>query len=95
MSDNVVIVVSPGPQGIQGPQGPIGPPGSGGVITTFVFTQSSASASWLIVHNLGQYPSVTVVDSAGTLVDGDITYLDANTVRIDFSAAFGGKAYLN
>lgn len=62
---------------------------------TFIFTQSSASASWLIVHNLGQYPSVTVVDSAGTLVDGDITYVDSNTVRVDFTAGFAGVAYLN
>lgn len=62
---------------------------------TYTHTQVSASATWTITHNLNCFPSVTVVDSAGTVVFGDVEYISANVVRVTFVAAFGGKAYLN
>lgn len=62
---------------------------------TFVHTQLSASKEWLVNHNLGKFPSVTVVDSAQTVVIGEVTYIDSNNLKITFSAEFGGTAYLN
>lgn len=62
---------------------------------TFTFAQNEALAEWTIAHNLGKYPSVTIVDSAGTKVVGDVEYIDENTLKVSFSAAFSGKAYLN
>jgi hypothetical protein len=62
---------------------------------TFVYTQSTASASWVIAHNLNKYPSVSIVDSGGNLVMGEVTYTDANNLTITFSASFSGKAFLN
>jgi hypothetical protein len=38
---------------------------------------------------------VTVVDSAETVVYGEIQYINKNNLRIIFSAEFAGKAYLN
>lgn len=64
-------------------------------IFTYEHIQSTASAEWSIAHNLGKFPSVTVVDSAGTVVYGDVTYIDSNNLKITFSAEFGGTAYLN
>ena len=61
----------------------------------FTFTQSSAATTWNITHNLGKFPSVSVVDSGNTIVYGDIVYTSENALTITFSAAFGGKAYLN
>jgi hypothetical protein len=61
----------------------------------FVHNQLLAAAVWNITHNLGKYPSVTVVDSAGTVVVGEIEYLDLNSIRITFTAEFSGKAYFN
>lgn len=61
----------------------------------FCFEQAIPSNNWTIVHSLEKYPSVTVVDSAETVIIGEITYIDMNTLRIDFQAAFSGKAYLN
>jgi hypothetical protein len=61
----------------------------------YVFTQSSPSATWNITHNLGRRPSVTVVDSAGTVVIGEVTYTSDNALTIQFSAGFSGQAYLN
>ncbi len=60
----------------------------------YVHNQISASATWSISHNLDKYPGVTVVDSAGTVVEGSIQYTNSNTIVITFSAAFSGKAYL-
>lgn len=61
----------------------------------FVFTQNLASSSWAIQHNLGKFPAVTVVDSSGHEVVGDVQHTDKNNLTIFFSAPFAGSAYLN
>lgn len=63
--------------------------------TTYIFQQSVPSATWDIVHNLGKFPSVSVVDSAGSIVVGSVTYVSNNELTINFSAGFSGTAYLN
>lgn len=63
--------------------------------TKYIFTQNTPVASWTITHNLGHYPAVTVVDSAGSVVIGDIIYNSNNQVTVNFSAGFAGAAYLN
>jgi hypothetical protein len=72
----------------------IGASGTAGDLS-FTFTQSTPSASWTIAHGMGKHPSVTVTDSSGAWVVGDVFYIDANTLRIDFSGGFSGSAYLN
>ena len=67
---------------------------------TFTHTQSSTSDTWTITHNLAKFPSVTVVDSAETVVIGTIVYNSKNQLTITFfeggsALAFQGKAYLN
>lgn len=87
---------SPGPSGgpgPQGPQGPQGPPGLSGA--NYVHVQGVPSTVWVIPHNLGRYPSITVVDSAGTVVRGDEEYTSINVITLTFSSAFSGEAYLN
>lgn len=69
------------------------PPSTGDL--TYTHQQSSASSQWLVDHGMGKYPSVTVVDSAGDQVEGDVEYVDTSSLRIVFSAAFAGRAYLN
>lgn len=61
----------------------------------FTFAQATPLAMWTIAHNLGKFPSVSVVDSAGTIVVGEVTYTDANNLQVAFNAAFSGTAYLN
>ena len=62
---------------------------------TYTHNQIAASTDWTITHNLGRYPSVTIVDSGGNVVIGDVEYMDSNNITVHFTAAFGGKAYLN
>ena len=59
-----------------------------------VHTQSAASSTWSITHALGGRPSVTVVDSSGTVVIGEVAYNSDTSVTILFSSAFSGFAYL-
>jgi hypothetical protein len=51
--------------------------------------------TWNVQHDLDKFPSITVVDTAETVVVGDYTYIDKNNVTLNFSAQFAGKAYLN
>lgn len=62
---------------------------------TYIHTQSIVSNTWTINHNLKKFPSITVIDTAGTQVIGKIEYVDENNVKLTFSSAFSGKAYLN
>ena len=61
----------------------------------FTYIKSTPDSVWDITHDLDKYPSVTVVDSAGSVVMGDITYTSKSALTVTFSAAFSGKAYLN
>lgn len=92
----VIYAGKPGPEGPEGPVGPTGPQGPAGTgSASYVHTQNSAASVWTIVHNLDFQPNVTVVDSAGSEVEGDIEYVSGSTVQVTFSAAFGGVAYLS
>ena len=66
-----------------------------GADKNFIFKQQSASDTWTVVHNLGKYPSITVVDSAGTVVTGEIVLQTTEQAVISFNGAFSGKAYCN
>lgn len=61
----------------------------------YTHNQIAASASWVISHGLEKYPSVTVVDSGGSVVIGEITYNSENQITLTFQSQFSGKAYLN
>ena len=54
-----------------------------------------ASDTWTIVHNLNKYPSVSIIDSSGTEVIGEVAYDSVNQVTVTFKGAFKGKATLN
>ena len=62
---------------------------------TYVHVQTTSTAVWSIQHNLNKFPSVTVVDSGGSVVVGETVYIDNNNIKITFSSAFSGKAYCN
>lgn len=63
--------------------------------TTYVHEQGIASDTWEIEHNLNKYPSVTLVDSAGTQFQGRVEYTDENNCIVYMNGATKGKAYLN
>ena len=51
--------------------------------------------TWHIQHNLGYNPNATCIDSAGTVIEGEISYPNENTIVLRFIGAVSGKAYLS
>ena len=64
-------------------------------VPTFVFTQGVAATTWNIQHNLGKFPSVSVINNNNVVINGEVIYINNNNVQLNFSAGFSGKAYLN
>ena len=64
------------------------------VTARHVHEQGQAATTWAINHTLGGYPSVSVVDSAKTVVIGDVTYTSTAQIVVNYSAAFSGYAFL-
>lgn len=62
---------------------------------TGAFENNTASKTWVILHNLGKKPSVTVIDNYGDVVWCDIEYTNDNTVTLRFSEETAGTVYLN
>lgn len=60
----------------------------------FTFTQAVAASEWVISHDLDGFPSVSIVDSAGTVVVGDVEYNSTSSITVSFESAFAGTAYL-
>jgi hypothetical protein len=61
----------------------------------YTHSQNVLSNNWVISHNLGKFPSVTIIENNGDLVFGEINYIDAQTIILSFSHNIAGKAYLN
>lgn len=55
----------------------------------------TVSQSIIVEHQLHKYPSVTVIDSAGDNVYGDVEYIDTNSIQVKFSAPFSGQIICN
>ncbi len=82
---------APGTPGIPGPPGPPGPAGD----TPYVHEQPVPDVVWVVAHGLGRIPAVTVIDSAGEEVDGEVVHLSVNRLELRFTAAFSGRAVCN
>lgn len=100
MPDLTTVIQTPAPITTalavgQGPAGPKGDSGNAGADAHYPHSQPTPADVWTIAHGLNKFPSVTVFDSAGDEVEGAISYPNANTVVLTFSAAFSGTAYLN
>lgn len=72
-----------------------GEQGVAGVSATYVHTQAVLSTSWIVTHNLGKRPAVTITDIAGNEVDAEIKHVDSNTLTVLFSLNQTGKVYCN
>ena len=71
--------------------------GGGGVSAPefYEFTQSANLSIWAITHNLNKKPSVTVQNSTGDTLLGEIQYIDNSSLLFKLNLPSTGKAYLN
>lgn len=68
---------------------------AGGHDAHYRHEQSVASEEWAVDHNLGKYPSITVIDSSGSEVLGEVVHVSLNSLVVRFSASFSGTAICN
>ena len=64
-------------------------------VDTYVHYENMPNIEWSVTHNMNKYPSVTIVDSAGSIVEGAVDYINLSSCKITFCGAFSGKAYFN
>lgn len=86
--DTDLSLAASGPQGPTGPQGPAGAAGG----SVYLHTQSVASATWVINHNVGRPVSVTLFDATGRVVFSDIEHGTANQATVTWSTPTTGSA---
>jgi len=65
------------------------------VIDGFVFTQTKESKEWVIEHNLAKYPNIRMEMPDGTDINGQVTNVDENNMKVNFDVAVSGTAYLS
>ncbi len=63
----------------------------------FTYVQPVTAEVWVVEHNLGKYPAVSIVDSADQQITGQVDYDSLNQCTLTFSPAPGvsGKAFFN
>lgn len=72
-----------------GPQGPKGDVGA-----AYVHTQSTASTTWTINHNLGYKPGVDVYDSGSQQIQAEVSHTSVNQTIILLTTPSSGFARL-
>jgi len=60
-----------------------------------VYTQTSPSTVWNIVHTLAFVPNIVIVDSEQSVIEGNYEYISDNEITATFNTAISGKAYLS
>jgi len=70
-----------------------GMPGRDGIgVNPYTHTQSSASATWTVAHNLGYHPSVSIETPGGLEMIGEVLHQSNNLLTISFASARAGTA---
>ncbi len=75
---------------LMGDVGPPGASGAGGIY--YKHSQSSASDTWTINHNLATEPNVSVFSVGGREMVGEILHSSTNTTIIYFDSPIAGYA---
>lgn len=65
-----------------------------GSYVVFQFVQPTPAGVWIIPHNLGYNPQVTIFDNYSNPIPGSIRYIDRNSLQITFTYLVSGRANL-
>jgi hypothetical protein len=94
-----VITLTEGTPGAKGDKGDKGDPGDPAAFDVDQvadrYVQATPASTWTINHMLAFKPAVTVVDSSGSWVIGEVQYTSPSQIVLHFSGAFSGEAYLS
>ena len=59
----------------------------------YLHTQSSASDTWTVNHNLGYRPVVSVRSPGGVEVEATVTHTSVNQCVVTFAAPYTGTVF--
>ena len=62
---------------------------------SFEFSPTSPELMWVVQHDLGKYPSVTVLNTSNEVVECYVNHTDKNKAVLTFNIAFEGTAIFN
>ena len=82
-----------GPEGPMGPRGHPGPEGPQGDLTYYEHTQAMLATEWIVFHQLGRHPAVSVEDAVGNQMQASVYYTSMDELRITFASSVTGKVY--
>jgi hypothetical protein len=68
-----------------------GPPGN---MAAYTHVQSSPASTWIINHNLGYKPDVTLYTTGGVVMYAEIVHISNNQTQIIFTIPTSGVARL-
>jgi len=68
-----------------------GPPGN---VAAYTHVQSSPASIWIINHNLGYKPDVTLYSNGGVVMYAEIVHVSNNQTQIIFTLPTSGVARL-
>lgn len=68
--------------------------GSSGAVAgvSYIHTQSGASSTWTINHNLGFKPVIQLFNTGSQLITGSISHISVNQVQVLFTTPIAGFA---
>lgn len=90
-SSPIELVAEPQPIVLEVGVGVQGPPGTSAG-PAFTFPQSTPSAAWVVYHNLGRKPSITIIRSDNVVTFGQISYPNNQSALVQFGRAISGTA---
>ena len=61
----------------------------------YEYIQPTPATTWSILHPLDKIVSVTIQDSSGREIEGEVSVNDGNMVIVEFNSAINGKVILN
>ena len=73
-------------------RGPPGPPGTGGDSDVFEYSPPTPLSEWIVNHNFGRNPVVSVLSPGGVEVEAEVVHMTVNQARVRFNAPQFGKA---
>jgi hypothetical protein len=72
-------------------QGPRGKPGRDAAVFRYTHTQSSASDTWIVNHNLGAIPGITIMSTGGLEINAGVMHVSNNQFIVTLSTPFAGQ----
>lgn len=59
------------------------------------YSGSYSGSTWNVLHNLGYYPNILIVDDNGNSIEGSVVFNSINLLTVSFGTSVSGTIYLS